>query len=380
MSQRSLGGPDGPRVETTRKGVDYLLRPYEAGDAERIEPLLGPDGSEEFEAWFRGTYLENPYVDHVPMFVAEADGEIVGTRPFTAYRVRAGSETDLALLHRDTVVHPDHQRKGLFTALTRLALDYYEEREPAFTFGHSNTKSFPGYRKLGWESLGRRETYARVQRADRLVDLKTRQSLARVLAPIAGTANRLHLAARDAVSHAPDDVTVTRYDTVPVSTMAALYERKRPATPHVVRDEAFFRWRFGNPEWHPATAYVAERDGEPVAGVVARDVDGVLSATSIVDLVPRTGGNDWAGAVASLLDRILADSSDVDSVYLRNPVIPTEILRARGFMSSHRLPLSLLVGEQEVITLGVKPLGTEPVTIGGYPVEAAREELWSVGH
>lgn len=278
------------------------------------------------------------------------------------------------------MVHPDHQRRGLFSDLTKLALDYYEEREPAFTFGHSNTKSFPGYRKLGWESLGRRETYARVQRADRLVDLKTRPSLGKVLAPVAGPANRLRLAARDAVSRAPGDVTVTRHDTVPVSTMAALYDRNPPVTPHVVRDEAFFRWRFGNPEWQPAAAYVAERDGEPVAGIVARDIDGVLSATSIVDLVPRTGGDDWAGAVASLLDRILADSRNVDSVYLRNPVIPTELLRARGFMSSHRLPLSLLVHEREVITLGVRSLGTEPVTIGGYPVEAAREELWSLSH
>jgi predicted N-acetyltransferase YhbS len=367
-------------VETTRKGVDYVLRPYEAGDAERIEPLLGPSESGEFRTWFRQTYLDNPYVDHVPMFVAEADGEVVGTRPFTAYRIRAGSETELALLHRDTVVRPDHQRRGLFSDLTRLALDYYEDREPAFTFGHSNTKSFPGYRKLGWESLGRRETYARVQRADRLIDVKTRPSLARVLAPVAGTANRLHLAARDAVSRAPSDVTVTRHDTVPVSTMAALYDRRRPATPHVVRDEAFFRWRFGNPEWQPAAAYVAERDGEPVAGVVARDVGDVLSATSIVDLVPRTGGDDWTGAVASLLDRIIADSSDVDSVYLRNPVIPTAVLRARGFLSSHRRPLSMLVHEREVITLGVKPLGTETITIGGHPIEAARNELWSLGH
>lgn len=73
MSQQSRVGPSGPRVETTRKGVEYLLRPYEAGDADRIEPLLGPLCSGDFEPWFRHTYLENPYVDHVPMFVAEAD-------------------------------------------------------------------------------------------------------------------------------------------------------------------------------------------------------------------------------------------------------------------------------------------------------------------
>ncbi|MFB9804071.1 GNAT family N-acetyltransferase [Haladaptatus pallidirubidus] len=91
----------------------YVVRWYEERD---LSGFLSLDravfGRNRSERWFRWKYVDNPYIDHVPVFVVEKDGEIVGTRPFLAFRMRTGSETVLALQPADTMVHPEHRRRG----------------------------------------------------------------------------------------------------------------------------------------------------------------------------------------------------------------------------------------------------------------------------
>ncbi|MFC6875366.1 GNAT family N-acetyltransferase [Halobellus marinus] len=380
MATKSVSGPDGSHMETTRKGVTYRIRPYERKDTAKVVDLLSTHQYAGIdEEWFRQTYVANPYVDHVPLFVVESDGDIVGVRPFTAFRVRAGEASELALLTRDTLIHPDHRRRGLFTAMTELALQHYETAEPAFLFSHSNHRSFPGYRKMGWSSLGHHETYCRVQTASALVDAKTRDTVTTLLSPVASVLSRTHLAVRDRTSGSPAEITVTRTETVPEKTLASLYRQRRPKKPRIVRDEAFYRWRFRSPEWQPSRTYIARRDGEPLAGIIALKNDGKLSVTSIVDVVPRTGGENWTTAVACALDRLVADYSESDVLRAPEPVFPPRILRKRGFLSSSRLPLSVLADQSRQLTLGLRSF-RDGVSIDGYPVDQAARELWSVSH
>jgi hypothetical protein len=101
---------------------------------------------------------------------------------------------------------------------------------------------------------------------------------------------------------------------------------------------------------------------------------------SIVDVVPRTGGERRVAAIASILDRIIADHEDVDVLRVSEPVFPERVLSARGFLSSGRRPLSLLVDEDRLLTLGVRPLGADEVRVGGRPIDEAAGELWSLTH
>ena len=377
MATKSRFGPDAPRIELTRSGVDYLIRPCEAGDGAGFLSLMQTiTGSDRGESWFRRTYIENPYLDHVPLFVAETDGTIVGARPFTAFRVQSGDERVLALLTRDTMVHPDHQRRGLFTEMTKLALQYYTSRDVAFFFSHSNRKSLPGYEKLGWEPLGGRETYIRVQDARTFVSMRTRDLVTSVLSPVASPLSSAYLTLRDRSATSPEYQTVTKYDDIPAELLAALFQRKHPETPHIVRDEAFYRWRFRNPEWQPNTTYIARQDGTPLAGVVTHTFDGrVTSGTAVVDVVPRTGGEKWQSAIASILDAILADHETVDSVHLSEPVFPARLLVERGFLPTSRLPLSVLSAGGD-LTLAVRPLNDG--ILNGHESGDAALELWSV--
>jgi GNAT superfamily N-acetyltransferase len=382
MAVEPARGPDGSRLEIRREGVDYLVRPYEDGDATGFLSLLSsslPDSNRD-EEWFRRTYVDIPYLDHVPLFVVESEGEIVGARPFTAFRVRAGEEVVTALLTRDTLVHPDHRRRGLFTEATELALRYYETARPAFVFSHSNPNSVPGYRKMGWSYLGQREEYCRLHAPENLIAARTRDLVTSLLSPVASPLSRLHLGVRDRRSSSPDDIAVTRHGSVSAETLASLSARRRPETPHVVRDEAFYRWRLGNPEWQPNTTFLARRNGESVAGVVTCKRDGAFSCTSVVDVVPRTGGDTWTNAIAALLDSVIADSRGSDVLRVPEPVFPASLLGERGFLSSDRLPLSALVIDRRRLRLGLRPLDGTEATIDGFPVRGAAPELWSVAH
>lgn len=233
---------------------------------------------------------------------------------------------------------------------------------------------------MGWSSLGHQTTHSRVQNARKFVEVKTRDTVSRVLSPVASPFSRAHLAVRDWTTTSPTDITVTKHERVPEQTMAALYRRRRPERPHVVRDEAFYRWRFhDNPEWGPNMTYIARRDGNPVAGIVTVETGQGFTTTSVIDVVPRTGGENWADAIARLLDSVIADNQDAGIIRVPEPVFPARVLRERGFFPSNKPPLSAFVDETRQLTLGVRPFDSE-VTIGGYPLEQARQELWSVAH
>ena len=57
--------------------------------------------------WFRRTYVDLPYLDHVPVVVAATEDEIVDARPYVACEARWGDEVFLAVIPQHLVVHPD---------------------------------------------------------------------------------------------------------------------------------------------------------------------------------------------------------------------------------------------------------------------------------
>ena len=61
----------------------------------------------------------------------------------------------------DTATHPDHQGRGLFSALTRHAVEACRTEGVAFVFNTPNEQSRPGYLKLGWREVGRPRAVAR---------------------------------------------------------------------------------------------------------------------------------------------------------------------------------------------------------------------------
>src|SRR6478736_1311829 len=122
------------------------LRPYEDRDEPAVLSLLqaslggGPAGSRPGE-FFRWKHLRSPFGPSY-MLVAEADGRLVGLRAFMRWRFVAGDVTLHAMRAVDTATHPEFQGRGIFSALTRRALDDLRGQADLI-FNTPNEKSLP---------------------------------------------------------------------------------------------------------------------------------------------------------------------------------------------------------------------------------------------
>ena len=60
----------------------------------------------------------------------------------------------------DTMTHPDHQGKGLFTILAKLTCELARNEGINFVFGFPNKNSYPGFiKKLGWDHYNNINNY-----------------------------------------------------------------------------------------------------------------------------------------------------------------------------------------------------------------------------
>ncbi|WP_226004301.1 GNAT family N-acetyltransferase [Natrinema salinisoli] len=337
----------------TRTATRYTVRSFEPADRgpflSMYESVFGHDRGPE---WFRWKFTENPYVDHVPILVATADGEPVGFRSFFAQEMRVGGLLRTAFQPCDTMVHPDHRRRGLFGRLNERALERYADDGPSFFFNFPNENSKPGNLAHGWREIGTVPAYYRPQNPltalEKGVDAgptaggesdahpagdgpvtAVRETLRNTVSTSNRVADRL-LVGSDA------DIDVERYRPPPADVLAAVYRRSIPDAIHAHRTAAFFRRRFDNPA-HTYAAYVARRNGEPIAALVVSTVD---DHARIVDALPRAIATE-----AEALDRLLASALDdhADRRYVEafGETVPAP-LRFR-FYPDTRFPLSALL-------------------------------------
>lgn len=350
----------------------YTIRLYEPGDKaaflELFETVFGGGSGE----WFRWKYLQNPYVAHVPMYVAEADGELVGARPYMAFRLRAGSETPLGLQTGDTMVHPDHQRNGLFTRMTQQSFDYYGDlEEQVLTFSVPNALSRPGYVKLGCHVVGALPAHYRLVNPSAMADGAV-STLAAAATPIT---KRL-LAAWDSRAETHPSVTVSQYDTVPIRQFVDLYETAIPEGIHALRDERFYGWRFDRPDWS-YTAYTASEAGDTTAGAIVgtTERDGAKTV-AVTDTVPLVGGDDRDRGLRSILHRVVSRNDDADTIVTSRTSIPRSILREYWFLPDDQLPLSAVSTPTKLITRVFDGTEDPPWTLAGRDLRVL--ENWSL--
>lgn len=310
----------------------YDIRLYEPSDEEAFLTLFEEVFGGGSEAWFRWKYPENPYVTHVPMFIAERDDELVGARPYMAFDLQVGDETVLGLQTGDTMVHPDHQRNGLFTRMTARSLAYYGDLEDdVVTFSVPNALSRPGYLKLGCKAVGQLSSAYRIQDPSMLAD-----GIGARLAGITTPAVGMGLSVWDRRTSTPADLTVTSHRSVPAAELAELHRRNVPDGIHAARDRRFYDWRFDRPDWAYET-YVARAEGTPVAAVVVGRQGKVAAVTEVL---PLEGGKRRERGLDALFDRVTTDHADAAVIRTAADCVPTGVLRSHGFLRDDRFPLS----------------------------------------
>ena len=137
-------------------GID--IRPATPDDRAAIVDLcrtsLGWGDDPRFDQLFSWKHDQNAFGPSY-MWVATSNDLVVGVRAFMRWEFARGGTTLRAVRAVDTAVHPDHQGRGLFTALTMHALDEVRADGVDFVFNTPNDVSRPGYIKMGWDVVGR---------------------------------------------------------------------------------------------------------------------------------------------------------------------------------------------------------------------------------
>lgn len=320
----------------------YTIRAFERGD---IEGFLRLDRQvwdrRRSPEWVRWKYVDNPVVDETPIIVAEADGEIVGVRPFLAFRLRLGGETVTAYQPADTMVHPDHRREGIFRRMTTHALSAYRDRGPALFFNFPNEYARPGYLDLGWRAVAPERTYYRVETP---AAIPTGSEVPQDVFGALRLFLKGYYAARRELSRGSEGLTVREIDGAAVDRLASLHDCRRPRTIHADRTEAFLDWRLSSPVWTRRSYVVEPTDGgrNPIAALVARSrtTSSGFRLTQVVDVAPLCGGARWQGALQRGLRAVVSSHPSTDLFAVSDGAIPHRVLTAAGFLPDDSLPFS----------------------------------------
>jgi GNAT superfamily N-acetyltransferase len=116
---------------------------------------LGWNGDDDDERFFRWKHFENP-AGESPMWIALAGNRVVGFRTFLRWQfARTDDSRVMAVRAVDTATDPDFQGRGIFSRLTLHGIEELRAEGVGIIFNTPNSKSLPGYLKMGWKIVGR---------------------------------------------------------------------------------------------------------------------------------------------------------------------------------------------------------------------------------
>ena len=246
---------------------------------------------------FGWKYINNPYIDELPIVVVTKDGEVVGATGYTAFEMYVDGSERLGLQSGDLMVHPDHRRTGLFSKMNELTIEHYNDRQVLF-FSFPARDPREGYVNFGWERV-RNPQFVQFSgvRGDPIGWPPDPKNLAKA------AYYRLfdiYLTGIRTIQPEGDQFRIEKRVRVPIRELVDLYERRKPTGVHALRSSEFYQWRLASP-LYDTTTYLAKANDESVAAVV---VDENEQRTVLREILPYTGGNE---ALRSILSQVTTD-------------------------------------------------------------------------
>jgi GNAT superfamily N-acetyltransferase len=135
----------------------YELSSYSSEDVDGILEILsflwGAD-KESNRNYFSWKHQANPLLKKPVGIVAKYEGQVVGFGALIPAEWRMGDRKFMVILGADTVVHPEHRRKGLNTAIAKLVWELYcNEYRFHLSFSPNRVSTLVDL-KAGWKPIG----------------------------------------------------------------------------------------------------------------------------------------------------------------------------------------------------------------------------------
>lgn len=143
-----------------------------------VKVTLGNEGAvRKTEAFWRWKHEDNHFGSSYGLYARdETQALAVGLRVLMRWQFRTkDGELLQAVRAVDTATHPAYQRLGIFSKLTRQAVDDLKQEGVDLIFNTPNARSLPGYLKMGWQIVAKWPLYIRALRPIRMLSrrLKT---------------------------------------------------------------------------------------------------------------------------------------------------------------------------------------------------------------
>ncbi|MBH0036788.1 GNAT family N-acetyltransferase [Pseudoalteromonas sp. NZS71_1] len=107
-------------------------------------PMFDP----QFLLW---KHRDNPFGTSISLLAYDEDGNILGLRTFLKWQFINNEKSLCAYQPVDTATTPAARGKGVFSELTRVALNIAGD---SIIYNTPNANSLPGYLKMGWNHTG----------------------------------------------------------------------------------------------------------------------------------------------------------------------------------------------------------------------------------
>jgi GNAT superfamily N-acetyltransferase len=320
----------------------YIIQQYSDQHKDGFLSLYRTVFRDTSHEWFQWKYENNPYVDSVPIYVATKEGEVVGASPFFALKLAIDGREFLTLQPADAMVHPDHRKNGLLSRMTEHAIDFYADRSPAMFFNFPNWKSKGAYLKHDWKVVDELSTYYRIQNPARVVGMVPDSTPRSFVESVGKAIARTYHNVRNQPNVATDNnIRINQHQSIPVSEFVALSGGGSTDKLQLVRDEAFYKWRYNSPNWS-YTSYLAKQDGVPIAGMITgTSVENGTIVTKLTDIVPSSESQRDSETMSLLLSQVVRDFDDSDVLAARRGSLSDSLLQQYGFWSDDQYPLSL---------------------------------------
>lgn len=198
------------------------------GIVETLKLAMGWAGDRRDLDFFTWKHYRGPFGPS-PGWLAMDGQRIVGLRTFVRWQFQDRGAVVHAVRAVDTATSPDYRRRGIFSALTRTAIDELRADGFAFIFNTPNERSRGGYLSLGWAPAPRPLIWLRPRSPATLAAI----SKARVAAQKWSPCGEAGVDAADALA---DEVAVERL----------LARVKSGGAEHrTIRSSSYLRWRYG---------------------------------------------------------------------------------------------------------------------------------------
>jgi GNAT superfamily N-acetyltransferase len=344
----------GPRTH-----FSYPIRTCEPKDEAAILALLRETvgetaASQKTTTFWKWKHASNPFGASYSVCATDpVTCELVGLRTLMWWQLRpTGGQALDAVRPVDTATHPGHQRRGIFSALTRYAIDDLETRGIPFIFNTPNANSLPGYLKLGWSVVARFPIYLRPVRLGRIVRAAVRPS--RSDTEGANDSSRLISWAEFRQNHDAD--------------LKTLIERNERTRRHVgyrtVRDLPYLDWRYGE---HPDIEYsVHPSNGEEGLDglIIGRDVTGARGMRTFVitEMLLRDPGR--AAGARLLRGLIRARHHDYLMAHFAEGTVERQALFRAGFVRAPRRGYTVVARALNLAPADPTHAGSWDLTLG----------------